>query len=71
MAKRNGLALKDHIRESLIFNRRLLLAILMTIILLGGLLMRLAWLQIINQQHYATLSENNRVNLLPIPPTRG
>lgn len=71
MAQRNGLALKDHIREGLIFNRRLLIAVIVTAILIGGLLLRLAWLQIVHQQHYATLSENNRVNLLPIPPTRG
>ena len=71
MARINGLALKDHIRESLIFNRRLLVAIFITGLLLLLLLIRLVYLQIIHQEHYSTLSENNRVNILPIPPTRG
>jgi penicillin-binding protein 2 len=71
MARFNGLALKDHIRESLIFNRRLLIAIFIAGLLLLLLLVRLMYLQIIHQEHYSTLSENNRVNILPIPPTRG
>ncbi|MDH3948909.1 MAG: penicillin-binding protein 2 [Gammaproteobacteria bacterium] len=71
MARINGLALKDHIRESLIFNRRLLTAIIVTVLLLLVLLARLVYLQIIHQEHYSTLSEENRVNILPIPPSRG
>jgi len=71
MARINGLALKDHIRESLIFNRRLLIAIIVSVVLLLLLMIRLMYLQIIHQEHYSTLSENNRVNILPIPPTRG
>jgi penicillin-binding protein 2 len=71
MARMNGLALKDHIRESLIFNRRLLVAIIVAGLLLLLLIARLMYLQIIHQEHYSTLSENNRVNILPIPPTRG
>ncbi|NNF95419.1 MAG: penicillin-binding protein 2, partial [Halobacteria archaeon] len=71
MARINGLALKDHIRESLIFNRRLLTAIIVTVLLLLVLMVRLMYLQIIHQEHYSTLSEENRVNILPIPPARG
>ena len=71
MARINGLALKDHIRESLIFNRRLLTAIIVTVLLLLVLVARLVYLQIIHQEHYSTLSEENRVNILPIPPSRG
>ena len=71
MARINGLALKDHIRESLIFNRRLLIAIIITVVLLLVLVARLVYLQIIHQEHYSTLSEENRVNILPIPPARG
>ncbi len=71
MARINGLALKDHIRESLIFNRRLLIALFVAALLLALLLGRLMYLQILHQEHYVTLSENNRVNILPIPPTRG
>ena len=71
MARFNGLALKDHIRESLIFNRRLLTALFVTVLLLLLLVGRLLYLQIIHQEHYSTLSEENRVNILPIPPSRG
>ena len=71
MARINGLALKDHIRESLIFNRRLLIAMIVAGLLLLLLIVRLMYLQILHQEHYVTLSENNRVNILPIPPTRG
>ncbi|MGD8796544.1 MAG: penicillin-binding protein 2 [Thiohalophilus sp.] len=63
--------LKDNLRETALFSRRLLVTgigvALLTLILIG----RLFYLQVLNQAHYSTLSENNRVNLLPIPPTRG
>ena len=71
MARLNGLALRDHLRESYIFNNRLLVAVIISSLLLLTLAVRLIYLQIVNQQHYSTLSENNRVNILPIPPTRG
>ncbi len=67
----NGPAIKDHIREGQIFTNRLILAAIGCGILLILLLLRLGYLQIINQAHYATLSENNRVSIQPIPPTRG
>lgn len=35
------------------------------------LIARLIYLQVISQEHYITLSENNRVSIRPIPPTRG
>ncbi|MDZ7662032.1 penicillin-binding protein 2 [Thiohalophilus sp.] len=64
-------AFKDNLRETALFNRRLLVAAIMVGILAATLVGRLFYLQVINQIHYSTLSENNRVNLLPIPPTRG
>lgn len=71
MAQFNNIAIKDHIRESQIFNGRILIATLLAAVLLVLLLFRLIHLQIINAEHYSTLSENNRVNILPIPPIRG
>ncbi|MFP3873160.1 MAG: penicillin-binding protein 2 [Thiohalophilus sp.] len=64
-------AFKDNLRETALFNRRLLVVAIMVVILAATLVGRLFYLQVINQTHYSTLSENNRVNLLPIPPTRG
>lgn len=66
-----GIRLKDHIREEQIFTSRIVIASSITALLLLALILRQGYLQIVNQQHYSTLSENNRVNLLPIPPTRG
>ncbi len=64
-------ALKDHLRESTVFNRRLLVVMLLVVLMTALLISRMVYLQITNQQHYSTLSENNRVNILPIAPTRG
>ena len=65
------LTLKDHLLETrLVVNRAimlLVLALILTLILLG----RLLYLQVIEHQHFTTLSEDNRVKLQPIPPNRG
>ncbi len=71
MAKLDSFTLKDPIRESLMFNRRLMITVVVVIILTLILLGRLFLLQVINNTHYTTLSEKNRVNILPIAPTRG
>jgi len=71
MADFNQFTFKDHVRESLIFNRRLMVAIAVVSILTLLLLGRLFQLQVINYNHYTTLSEKNRVNIVPIAPTRG
>ena len=71
MAKFDSFTFKDPIRESLLFNRRLMFAIGLVIILTLLLLGRLFQLQVINNDHYTTLSEKNRVNILPIAPIRG
>lgn len=71
MAFNSSQALKDHFHETQIFNQRVLVAGFIMFILLILLLSRLVYLQISNQEHYATLSDNNRVSIRPIPPTRG
>ena len=71
MAKLDSFTLRDPIRESLLFNRRLMFSIAVMIILSLVLLGRLFQLQVINNTHYTTLSEKNRVNIVPIAPTRG
>lgn len=63
--------LKDHFHETQIFNQRVLIASVFMFFLLILLLSRLVYLQITNQQHYSTLSDNNRVSIRPIAPTRG
>ena len=63
--------LKDHFIEQRIFQNRSLVAIFFTLILFGILVFRLYVLQINNNEHFITLSQNNRVSVQAIPPTRG
>lgn len=69
MARR--ITLKDHLQESRLFLRRTLAAALVAFLLLLALLGRLAYLQIVSHEHFRTLSEDNRVRIEPVPPTRG
>ncbi|MBL1260453.1 MAG: penicillin-binding protein 2 [Thiotrichaceae bacterium] len=65
------LRIKDHIRESRTFNERAAIALALVIIMIFVLLARLVYLQIISHEHFSTLAEDNRVSIVPIPPTRG
>ena len=64
-------ALKDHFRETRLFQSRVILALVICIVLSLTIIVRLIYLQIIDHEHFNTLSNDNRVNILPIPPTRG
>jgi penicillin-binding protein 2 len=66
-----GLTLKDHFFESRLFMGRVIALVLFAGILLLVLLGRLWYLQVIEHEHFTTLSEDNRVKLQPIPPNRG
>ena len=62
---------KDHSGESRLFADRALIAgvlVFAAVLLVAG---RLAQLQIGNHAHFSTLSQDNRVRLEPLPPTRG
>ena len=61
----------DHSYETGIFRFRAIVAALICLLLIGVLLFRLAWLQIIDHEHFVDLSENNRIRLMELPPTRG
>lgn len=63
--------LKNYLRETHIFTSRVLVALVCVSALLGLLVVRLVYLQIISHEHFSTLSEKNRVNIVPVPPTRG
>lgn len=71
MARLNPLPIKDHLRETMLFNRRMLVAGVVVVLLIFILLGRLAQLQLFEHEHYTTLSENNRVSIRPLVPTRG
>ena len=65
------LTIKDSSRESLLFSLRAASAALIVGFLALVLVGRLVHLQIFKHQHFTTLSENNRVKIVPIAPTRG
>lgn len=69
MAKR--LTIKDHSIEIKLFNRRIVAAVALVFILAGLLIFRLVTLQVEQHKRYTTLSDKNKLTILPIAPTRG
>ncbi|MEM7017512.1 MAG: penicillin-binding protein 2, partial [Pseudomonadota bacterium] len=63
--------LRDALREQRLFNTRAIAAWLCVVVLLLVLLGQLIYLQVFHHRHYAVLSENNRLRILPLPPPRG
>jgi penicillin-binding protein 2 len=66
-----GGEIRDHLRESRLFGARVTIIGGIVLVLMAILWLRLAWLQLVNYRHYATLSQDNRVRPIPIPPVRG
>ncbi|ALP54368.1 penicillin-binding protein 2 [Candidatus Tenderia electrophaga] len=65
------IAIKDHFRETQLFTSRAVIAFIGILLILLAIVARMAYLQIIGHEHYTTLSQNNRVSLQPLAPTRG
>lgn len=63
--------LKDHSNDARIVQSRVVLAAVIVLGLVAVLIARLYYLQVTQYQHHTTLSENNRVHVQPIPPSRG
>ena len=63
--------LKDANFERRMFQRRVRWAVVFMGILLFVLIVRLAYLQILNHEHFTTLSRENRLKIVPIVPPRG
>lgn len=63
--------LKDHSQESRTFTFRVILAFSIVLILIGLLLVRLYYLQVIQFDRFAAMSDKNRIQLQPVAPTRG
>jgi len=70
-AARQLAKVRDPVAESRLFGRRAVIALALALAALLTLVGRLIYLQVVNHTHYTTLSENNRVKLQPLPPTRG
>ena len=63
--------LKDHGAEKKLVNIRLWIAVGFMVLLSLGLISRLFYLQVIRYAELSTQSDDNRVLVQPIPPTRG
>ncbi len=67
----SGITLKDHFRETEIFLARAVFTGIVAFMLFIAVIARLAYLQIVKHDHYTTLSQANRIHLIPIAPNRG
>lgn len=63
--------LKDTEEESRLIRLRVYSAVVIIILLVMVLVARLFYLQVIRHDHFITLSQSNRVKVLPIAPIRG
>ncbi len=63
--------IRDNLRESRLFGSRLTIVGVFVLVLVLVLFVRLAWLQLVNYRHFSTLSQENRIKPVPIPPVRG
>ncbi|MDH5327008.1 MAG: penicillin-binding protein 2 [Gammaproteobacteria bacterium] len=67
----SGITLKDHFRETQMFNVRSVVMVVFAVILTIVLISRLIYLQVVDHELYATLSEDNRFKISAVAPTRG
>lgn len=63
--------LKDNEKESRLVHLRIYTSVAIIILLVMVLVVRLFYLQVVRHEHFITLSQSNRVKVLPIPPIRG
>ncbi|MFC3608636.1 penicillin-binding protein 2 [Stutzerimonas tarimensis] len=63
--------LKDHEKDARQVRLRVIVGGVLVLLLIGLLVARLYYLQVVQYEYHSTLSENNRVHVQPIPPTRG
>ncbi|WP_051259007.1 penicillin-binding protein 2 [Chitinibacter tainanensis] len=61
----------NHHNERNAFQVRLAVAILFVLLMFCVLTGRFVWLQVLQHERYLTLAEQNRISLVPIPPSRG
>jgi penicillin-binding protein 2 len=63
--------IKDSFAENRVFLSRIVAIFIFICLLVCGLIVRLAYLQIVGHERYSTLAKSNRVKTAPLPPTRG
>jgi penicillin-binding protein 2 len=70
VAKRSH-TLKDHWREQRLFLSRIIAAAVIVLLLTSVLIGRLVQLQVVDYQRFSELSQDNRLRIEPLAPTRG
>ncbi|MBV1914114.1 MAG: penicillin-binding protein 2 [Pseudomonadales bacterium] len=65
------LHLNNPITERRLFNGRMLVSLVLVFLMAAGLIARAVYLQLMQHDTYATLSDENRIRLQPVAPTRG
>ncbi len=65
------IAIKDHLHEIRLISQRSIIAMVVMAILVIALIARLGYLQLAQNDMYATLSKKNWLDLGPLEPTRG
>ena len=63
--------IKDYLVESQLFLGRAVISGFIVTVCIGLLILQMMKLQITGHEHYVTLSQDNRVKLVPLPPVRG
>ena len=63
--------LKDHEKDARLVRSRVVVGACVVVALICALIARLYYLQVVQYEYHSTVSENNRVHVQPIPPTRG
>ncbi|MDH3412655.1 MAG: penicillin-binding protein 2 [Gammaproteobacteria bacterium] len=65
------LTIKDIAREAQLIKARVVICCVLIACMSVFILVRMFQLQVIGYEHFATLSEDNRVKIVPVAPTRG
>ena len=55
----------------MLVRQRVIVGLVFVLLLIGVLVARMYYLQVVQFEHHSTLSENNRVHVQPIRPTAG
>ncbi len=63
--------LKDHEKDARLVRQRVVVGGCVVLLMMLVLAARMYYLQVVQYEYHATLSENNRVHVQPIPPSRG
>ncbi|MET0659124.1 MAG: penicillin-binding protein 2 [Steroidobacteraceae bacterium] len=63
--------IKDQAVEAHLFTTRAMVAAVLMVLAVAAVIARLAWLQIVQYDYFAELSQGNRIRIEPLPPNRG